>query len=112
MSAFGRERLLGGMSAFALACATSFAFADPQPTPGLTASDVGAEMQMLASFAPEFTRGSVGGVSSPLWGRIKVGGRATLRNKGAATPATMVRATPHPRPPPQEGAGALAPSVP
>jgi hypothetical protein len=66
MSAFGRGRVLGGMSVIALACATRVAFADPLPTPGLSASDVGTEMRIRASFAPEFTRGSVGRVSSPL----------------------------------------------
>jgi hypothetical protein len=66
MSAFGRGSVLGGMSVIVLACATSVALADPLPTPGLTAADVGTEMRIGASFAPEFTRGSVGRVSSPL----------------------------------------------
>ena len=48
-----------------------------------------------------------------LWGRIKEGGRAVLRVKRAAAHSIVspVRATPHPCPPPQEGAGALTPSI-
>ena len=48
-----------------------------------------------------------------LWGRIKEGGRAVLRDKRAAAHSIIspVRATPHPGPPPQEGAGALTPSI-
>ena len=102
MSAFGRGRLLGGMSVIALAFATSLAFADPQ-SPGLTASDVGAEMRILAPFAPEFTRGSFGRVSSPLRARTKEGGRTILCNKGAATRATTVGVTPHPSRPHKRG---------
>src|ERR1700723_4284902 len=63
MNAFGRGRLLGGMSAVALAFAASLAFADPQLPPGLTASDVGAAARILAPFAPELTSGSSGRVS-------------------------------------------------
>ena len=39
-------------------------------------------------------------VSSPLWGRIKEGGRAVLRDKGAAARRIIssATATPHPRP--------------
>ncbi len=61
-----------------------------------------------ASFARRDYAGIVRAASpTPLWGRTKEGGRAVLRNKGAATYATTACATPHPRPPPQEGAGAL-----
>ena len=42
-----------------------------------------------------------------MWGRIKEGGRAVLRDWRAGHPTiSTVRATPHPYPPPQEGAGA------
>jgi hypothetical protein len=49
----------------------------------------------------------------PLWGRTKEGGRAVLRDKRAAAHSIIspVGATPHPGPPPQEGAGALTPSI-
>src|SRR5690242_5676897 len=50
----------------------------------------------------------------PLWGRTEEGGRADLSHKRVAAHSLIssVRATPHPYPPPQEGAGALTPSVP
>jgi hypothetical protein len=49
----------------------------------------------------------------PLWGTTKEGGRAVLRDKRAAAHSIIspVRATPRPGPPPQEGAGALTPSI-
>ena len=49
----------------------------------------------------------------PLWGRTKEGGRAVLRDKRAATHSiiSQVRETPHPGPPPQEGAGAQTPTI-
>jgi hypothetical protein len=68
MSAFGRgtvrKVLLSGLSAVAIACAASFAFADP-PVAGLFRADRPAEIWVLAPFAPEITRGSSRRVSSP-----------------------------------------------
>jgi hypothetical protein len=51
--------------------------------------------------------------SPPLWGRTKERGRAVLRDKQAAAHSIIspVGAIPHPGPPPQEGAGALTPSI-
>jgi probable rRNA maturation factor len=49
----------------------------------------------------------------PLWGRIKVGGRADLDRVTVegADQSSEASATPHPCPPPQEGAGAPAAAV-
>ena len=49
----------------------------------------------------------------PLRGRIKEGGHAVLGEKRAVSHSViaLVCATPHPCPPPQEGAGALTPSI-
>ena len=49
----------------------------------------------------------------PLVGEDQGGGRAVLRDKRVAAYSIIspVRATPHPRPAPQEGAGALTPSI-
>ena len=51
--------------------------------------------------------------SSPVRGRIKEGGRAVRCDKGAAAHPIIssARATPHPYPPPQDGAGALTASI-
>jgi murein L,D-transpeptidase YcbB/YkuD len=87
MSAFGRGRLLGGMSAVALAFAASLAFADPQLPPGLTASDVGAAAPILAPFAPELTSGSSGRVSSPLVGADQGGGSRRPSQQGSSDDA-------------------------
>ena len=53
-------------------------------------------------------------VAPPLWGRTEEGGRADLHEKRAAAHSLIssTRATPHPCPPPQEGAGALTLPVP
>ena len=68
---------------------------------------------VLAPPALEFTRGWFRCASSPLWGRTEEGGRAVLRDEPAMAHSIIssVRATPHPCPPPQEGAGALTPSI-
>src|SRR6185437_6941138 len=80
----------------------------------------------LKPFALDFTHGSLRCVSSPtraalararaqaLVGEDQGGGRAVLRGEEAAAHSIIssVRATPHPCPPPQEGAGALTPSIP
>jgi hypothetical protein len=106
MNAFGRGRVLGGMSVIALACATSVAFADPLPTPGLSASDVGTEMRIRASFAPEFTRGSFGRVSSPLVGEDQGGGsRCPSQQASGAFDNLLGPHDPPPRPAPTRGGG-------
>ena len=58
-------------------------------------------------------RERLGASPPPLWGRNKEGGRTVLRDKRAAEHSIIssVRATPHPCPPPQEGAGALTASI-
>src|SRR5580692_5003138 len=78
MSAFGRGTvrtvLLSGLSAVAIACSASFAFADAQSPPGPFGADLGAQMRTSASLPLEFTRGSYGRVSSPLAGEDQGGG--------------------------------------
>jgi hypothetical protein len=58
-------------------------------------------------------RGSLRCASTPLVGEDRGGGRAVLRDKLAMAHSIIstVRATPHPCPPPQEGAGALTSSI-
>ena len=67
------------------------------------------EMSALApgASALDFTRGR--SVAPPLWGRTEEGGRAVLRDEPAMAHSIIssVRATPHPCPPPQEGANAI-----
>ena len=67
----------------------------------------------VAPFTLELTEESPVASPPPLRGRNKEGGRAVLRDKRAAAYSIIssARATPHPRPPPQEGAGALTPSI-
>jgi hypothetical protein len=98
MSAFGRgtvrKVLLSGLSAVAIACAASVAFADPLPP---LEPSLGGEMRTLAPFASQIIRDRSAASPPPLWGRIKEGGRAVLRNKRAAhSIISSVRTTPHP----------------
>ena len=67
----------------------------------------------LRQTALEITDASLRRVSSPLAGEGQGGGRAVLCDKGAATRPIIssASATPHPCPPPQEGAGALTASI-
>jgi L,D-transpeptidase YcbB len=93
MSAFGRGRLLGGMSVIALVFAASLAFADPRP-PGFTASDVGAELRILAPFAPEFTVGEDRG-----------GGSRHPSQQGSSDACDNALRDPPPPPAPTRGGG-------
>jgi hypothetical protein len=78
MSAFGRGTvrtvLLSGLSAVAITCAASFAFAGAQSPPGPFGADLGAQMRTSAPLPLEFTRGSYSRVSSPLAGEDQGGG--------------------------------------
>jgi murein L,D-transpeptidase YcbB/YkuD len=105
MNAFGRGRLLGGMSAVALAFAASLAFADPQLPPGLTASDVGAAARILAPFAPELTSGSSGRVS--FGGEDQGGGAHRPSQQGSSDDACDNG----PRDPPPIGRSEERPSI-
>jgi len=68
----------------------------------------------LAPSALEFTPNRPTAPPTPLWGRTEEGGRAVLCDEPATAHLIIssIRATPHPCPPPQEGAGALTPSIP
>jgi len=111
MSAFGRGTvrtvLLSGLSAVAIACAASFAFADP-PVAGLFRADRPAEIWVLSPFAPEITRGSSRRVSSPLVGEDQGGGsRRPTRQASSDAFANLLG----PRDPPPIGRSGECPSL-
>ena len=105
MSAFGRGTvrtlLLSGLSAVAIAFAASLAFADAQCR--ASPPDLAAEIRVLAPCSPELRGDRPAASPPPLWGRTKEGGRAVLRNKGAATPATRPARPPTPARPHKRG---------
>jgi len=107
MSAFGRgtvrKVLLSGLSAVAIACAASVAFADPLPP---LEPSLGGEMRTLAPFASEITRGSFGRVSSPLVGEDQGGGsRCPSQQASGAFDNLLGPHDPPPRPAPTRGGG-------
>src|ERR1700722_2483284 len=120
MSAFGRgtvrKVLLSGLSAVAIACAASVAFADPLPP---LEPSLGGEMRTLAPFASEITRGSFGRVSSPQsssngrasfgrpWGGEDQGGgsRCPSQQASGAFDNLLGPHDPPPRPAPTRGGG-------
>ena len=81
---------------------------DPKPWPMAGASSRPCSTVMQSPMANHLCESR-----SPQGGRIKEGGRAVLRDEPAMAYSIIstVRPTPHPRPPPQEGAGALTPSI-
>jgi murein L,D-transpeptidase YcbB/YkuD len=106
MSAFGRGMvrtvLLSGLSAVAIACAASFAFANPQPPLEPPAPGLSGEMRILAPLAPETTRGSSGRVSSPLVGEDQGGGsRYPTQQESADACDHGLRGLPPPLAPPR-----------
>jgi murein L,D-transpeptidase YcbB/YkuD len=108
MSAFGRGTvrtvLLSGLSAVAIACAASFAFADP-PVAGLFRADRPAEIWVLSPFAPEITRGSSRRVSSPLVGEDQGGGSRRPTQQGSGDVCDDGLRAPPPPPAPTRGGG-------
>ena len=110
MCAFGRARartlLLSGLSAGAMACAASVAFAHPSAT-GLSRANRPVEIWVLAPFAPEFTRGSPRSVSSPLAGEEQGGGsrRATQEGSNNECDNLLGARDPPPLPAPTRGGG-------
>src|ERR1700722_205642 len=124
MSAFGRgtvcKVLLSGLTAVAIACAASVAFADPLPP---LEPSLGGERRTFVPFASEITRGSFGRVSSPQSssnGRASFGRPMVGEDQGGGSRCPSQQASgafdnllgphdPPPRPrPPRGGGGASA----
>ena len=109
MSAFGRGRrctlLLSGLSAVAIACAASFAFAGAQSPPGPFGADLGAQMRTSAPLPLEFTRGSYGRVSSPLAEEDQGGGSRYPTQQASGDACDNGLRDPPPPPAPTRGGG-------
>jgi L,D-transpeptidase YcbB len=118
MSLFGRAwarpLLLSGLSAAAMVCATSVAFADPQSPASSFGVEPDADVPMLAPYASEFTRGSSRRVSSPTraaLARARVGeeqgggSRCPTRVGDGASDSLPSRRGPPPLPAPTRGGG-------